>query len=78
MGTLSDMAFYRDNPNRVVAASPFTGVFYTNGDGSWRDLSPYLPQPHTPVSSVGIDCEAIYAGMEGRSLVRIVGYSNVP
>jgi hypothetical protein len=74
MGTLSDMAFYRDNPNRVVAASPFTGVFYTSGDGCWRDLSPYLPRPHTPVSSVGIDCEAIYAGMEGRSLVRIVGY----
>ena len=65
------------NGNDVMSDS-FTGVFYTNGDCSWRDLSPYLPQLHTPVSSVGIDCEAICVGMEGLGLVRFVGYSNVP
>lgn len=78
MGTLSHMAFSRNNPNEVVAASAFTGVFYTNGDGSWRTLSPYLPHPLSPVASVAIDSDAVYAAMEGRSVVGIVGYCNAP
>lgn len=78
MGTLSDMAFLRDNPQAVCASSPFTGVFYNSGDGVWRDLTRYLPGPFTPVSALGIDCEGIYVGTEGRGLMRITGYDNAP
>lgn len=76
IGTLSHIAFSREDSNEVVAGSAFTGVFYTNGDGNWRNLSPLLPQPLSAVSSVGIDCEAIYVALEGRSVVRIAGYHN--
>ncbi len=78
MGTLSHMAFQRNNPDKVVAASPFTGAFYTNGDGHWRTLTPFLPSPLSPVASVGIDNEAVYVALEGRSVVRILGYRSTP
>ena len=71
--TLAHMAFYRDAPRKAVAASPFTGIFYTTGDGAWRDVGGALPLPRTPVSDVGIDCHAVYATMEGRSVVRLSG-----
>lgn len=70
MGTLSHMAFDSNTPHAVVAASPYTGVFYSKGDGVWRSLW----SPHTSVSSVGIDAGSIYVATEGRGVVRIVGY----
>jgi hypothetical protein len=70
MGTLSDMAFDPDNPTVMVAASPFTGVFYNNG-GGWTDVTPYLPRPLASVSSVAISGPSIYVGTEGRGLLRI-------
>lgn len=77
LGTLSHMAFNRGNPLEIVAASPFTGVFYSGDDGaSWTDLAKYLPTPRTSVSAVGIDCQAIYVATEGRSVVRLLGYRN--
>jgi hypothetical protein len=78
LATLVDVAFSREHPEEMLIASPFTGVFYSSGDGHWRDLSAYLPQPRTPVSAVGMDCEAAYVAMEGRSVVRIRGYRDAP
>jgi hypothetical protein len=76
MGTLSAMAFNPDNPSEVVAASPYTGVFYTNGDGTWRDLTPALPRPLTSVSSVAISNDAVYLATEGRGILGIAGFRN--
>jgi hypothetical protein len=78
LGCLAHMTFNRDNPSEVVAASPFTGVFFNNGDVtgncSWRTLTPYLPTPLSPVSCVGIDANAIYVATLGRGLLSITGY----
>jgi hypothetical protein len=76
-GCLAHMAFLRDNPAEVVAVSPFTGVFYNNGDksgASWRDLSSLLPTPLPRASSVAITDDAIYIGASGRGLLRISNY----
>jgi len=78
LGTLSHMIFFRDKPNEVAAASPFTGIFHTNGDSRWRVLTPFLPQPLSSVSSVGIDDTTVYAAFEGRSIVGMAGYRNAP
>jgi hypothetical protein len=77
MATLSHMAFNRDAPHDVVAASPFTGVFFQDGLGTpmdWRDLTTCLPKPCAPISAVAIDDEAIYVATEGRSILRVIGY----
>src|SRR6185295_11503674 len=71
METLSDMAFDRVQPDRMVASSPFTGVFFRSGNGSWTDLTGYLPRPLAPVSAVGISGPSIYVATEGRGLLRI-------
>jgi hypothetical protein len=74
LGTLSDMDFCRTDPSLAVAASPFTGVFYRDKQRQWHDLSSTLPTPHAPVSSVRIDCQAIYVGTEGGGVFRITGF----
>jgi hypothetical protein len=74
MATLSHMAFNSHGPAEVVAASPFTGVFINDGDMSgqhWRNLTPYLPAPCAPISSVGIHSSWIYVGTEGRSVLSL-------
>jgi hypothetical protein len=71
LGTLSDMAFELGLPDHIVAASPFTGVFYNTGNGQWRDLRAGLPQVFTPVSSVAIFGNVVVVGMEGRGLWQI-------
>ncbi|MGH9845423.1 MAG: WD40/YVTN/BNR-like repeat-containing protein [Blastocatellia bacterium] len=73
MATLAHVAFSRDTLREMVVAAPFVGVFYSDGD-RWRDLTPALPRPRTPVSSVAIDAQSIYAATEGRSLVQITNY----
>jgi hypothetical protein len=70
--TLADMAFEFGLPDHVVAASPFTGVFYNKGDGQWSDMRAGLPSVYTPVSSVAIFGNAITVGMEGRGLWEIL------
>jgi hypothetical protein len=78
-GTLAHMAFDRDHPDTVVAASPFTGVFLTEGaTEAWRDLSAALPTPLSSVSSVAIDGNAVYVATQGRGLLRIVDYRSAP
>lgn len=76
MGTLSDMAFNPDDPREVVAASPYTGVFYTDGDGTWRDLTPAMPRPISAASAVEITDGAVYVATEGRSVLAITGFRN--
>jgi hypothetical protein len=77
MSTLSHMAFNRDRPGEVVAASPFTGVFYNRGDGTWLDLTASLPRPLSPVSSVGADYTGIYVGTEGRGIFRATTFHSL-
>jgi hypothetical protein len=74
MATLSHMAFLREDPRMVVAASPFTGVFLHDGS-AWRDLAGFLPKPLALVSAVGIDSRSIYVAFEGRSIVEIDDYT---
>ncbi|MGC2530929.1 MAG: hypothetical protein WA639_24555, partial [Candidatus Acidiferrum sp.] len=76
MGTLSHMAFLRDNPKVMVAASPFTGLFYKGPGGKWISLNAYLRRPYTPISAVAIDGEAIYFVTEGRGIFRLLNYQN--
>ena len=73
LGTLSDMAFDELYPTHVVAASPYTGVFFNVGDGVWHDLGAGLPKPFTPVSSVFVFGNVAVVGMEGRSIWQIQG-----
>ncbi|HLK57681.1 MAG TPA: hypothetical protein VKU00_14035 [Chthonomonadaceae bacterium] len=77
-GTLAHMAFNRDHPGAVVAASPFTGVFYASDGHTWRSLTPYLPRPLSAVSAVGLDHAAIYVATEGRSMLHIRNYAAAP
>jgi hypothetical protein len=73
LGTLSDMSFYEVDPTRVVASSPYTGVFFNKGDGVWHDLGAGLPKPFTPISSVFVFLNVAVVGMEGRSIWQIQG-----
>lgn len=75
MSTLSNMAFNRYRLDDIVAASPFTGLFYSPDNGAnWTDLSRLLPNPLPPIASLSIDPLAIYVAPEGRSVMRIRGY----
>ena len=71
MGTLSAVAFNRENINERVAASPFTGLFYSRGDGEWTDLSKAMPRPATSISDVGLVGDELYVTTEGRGLLNI-------
>ncbi|MEO8417021.1 MAG: hypothetical protein ABI472_25380 [Ginsengibacter sp.] len=74
MFPLSCISFNRYHPQQVVASSPYTGVFYKNGDNEWKDFSDILPKPFTPVSSVNINNQGIYVTTEGRGIFKIVNY----
>jgi hypothetical protein len=80
MGTLSHLIF---EGSQVVAASPFTGIFYadqgagclgagTSGyDQAWKNLSASASQP-TPrryASSLAMDETGVYVGIQGRSVL---------
>jgi len=78
MGTLSAMAFDHEDPNQVLAASPFTGAFYNAGDSrGWHRLRPFLGT-HAAISAVGIDGGTAYIATEGRGLLRLDDISRVP
>jgi len=74
MFPISGVSFNRYHPQQVVASSPYTGVFYKNGDNDWKNLSGVLPKPFTPVSSVNINNQGIYVTTEGRGIFKIVNY----
>jgi hypothetical protein len=74
MCPLSCMGFDRANPTKIVASSPFTGIFYKDGSHAWVDYSAWLLKPYSPISTVAIDDKDIYFGMEGRGLMRMYGY----
>jgi hypothetical protein len=76
MSIVSHLDFYRDDPRQVVACSPVSGVFYRNTDGNWKNLTSLLPRPLSPISTVAIDCQAIYVAAEGRGVLKISGYRN--
>ncbi len=79
MATLSAVTFFRDNPGKMAVAAPYIGVFYRDEScGSWQSLSPFLPRPTPAVASVGIDHEAVYVPLEGRSLWRVNSYEFAP
>jgi hypothetical protein len=76
-GTLGQIAFDLSNPNFLVAAAPYTGVFLWDSR-VWRDLTPFLPEPTSEVSSVAIDADAVYVGLEGGGIWRIRSYDQAP
>lgn len=71
MGPLADMAFARDRANVRVAAGTVTGVFYDDGDGIWRSLTPSLPRPLAIVTGVKTDGRSVFVSFGGRSVVRV-------
>jgi hypothetical protein len=71
MGTLSAVAFNRESINERVAASPFSGLFYSPGNGIWTDLSKALPKPASSVSDVGLVGDQLYVTTEGRGVLNI-------
>lgn len=77
LATLSDMSFDMVNPERVAAASPYTGVFFNKGDGAWHDLGAGLPKPYTPVSSIFLFGNYVNVGLQGRGLWQIQGLDGV-
>jgi hypothetical protein len=72
-GTLCDMSFDEIYPDRVIAGSPFTGVFYNKGDGIWRSLRYATPKPSSPVTSVYLFGNVAVVGFQGRGLWQIQG-----
>jgi hypothetical protein len=71
-GSLSAMAFSRKRPGEVVAASPFTGVFFRQGStAKWVDLSKSLPTPLAPITGLAINDYTIYVALKGRGLLAI-------
>ncbi len=74
MCPVSCISFNRYNPKQVVASSPFTGLFFKDGAKKWKDLSEVLPKPFTPISSVNINNQGIYATTEGRGMFLITNY----
>jgi hypothetical protein len=63
-------------PSERVAASPFTGLFYSRGDGNWTTLGKALPTPVTSISDVGIVGDQIYVATEGRCILNIRQFRN--
>jgi hypothetical protein len=78
MGTLAQVAFSRSDPKhrKRVVASPFSGIFYDDGDGYWRSLTPTLPHPLSPAASVQIGVDSIYVASEGRGIQKITAPSD--
>src|SRR5262249_48772128 len=72
LSTLVDMAFDASDAYRTVAASAFGSLYYFDKrENIWRDLTPFLPQPATEISSVAIAHDGVAVGFEGRSVWRI-------
>jgi hypothetical protein len=78
LAALEAMSFNRDNPGEMVVASSLTGVFYNHGDGLWRDLTPTLPHPLTPVSAVAVTDGAVNATEEGHGIFEIDNFRRAP
>jgi len=72
MSTIAEIAFNRANPAEVAMGAESGLFFGTNG--KWTDLTALLPRPRSKITSVAIDCEAIYVGTDARSVLRIVDY----
>jgi hypothetical protein len=68
---IADVAWSRNNPKVRVFAATLTGVFYDDGDGIWRSLTPALPKPLSLVSGVKSDGKSIFVSLGGRSVVRV-------
>ena len=64
MGALTSMAFRRDKPDIVVAASPYTGIFCKCGSTDRTRLNSFFPNLIAPISSVAGDADSIYFATE--------------
>jgi hypothetical protein len=71
MGPVSSMAFNPEDPGQIACSSPFTGVFFKDGNKPWKDLSYMLPKPYTSVSSLAMTPNGIYIATEGRGVFMI-------
>jgi hypothetical protein len=72
MDILRCISFNYANPAEVVAGTVDGRLFFKSVSSDWIELTSLLPTPRSPIVSVAIDCEAIYAAYAGRSLVRVV------
>ncbi|KWB64045.1 hypothetical protein WL37_20490 [Burkholderia ubonensis] len=73
--SVAQVAFNRANPTEVVVGCA-NGLFFSNG-GPWVDLTKFLPSPRSSITSVAIDCEALYVSTDARSVVRVVDYRSL-
>jgi hypothetical protein len=71
---VTQISFSYDNPVKVAVGTTRGDIFFSPGEGNWRDLTGVLPELPVPVTSVGIDCTGIYVGTFGRGVLRITGY----
>jgi hypothetical protein len=71
LGTISQIAYDQANPRKRAVAASSVGVFYDNGSGVWRDITPLLPHPLSPVTAVRVAGDAVYVAFAGRSVVRV-------
>lgn len=68
---LAHMAFDKEKPDNILVGSPVSGLFYSQGKAMWQNLTEFLPQPLSMISSVSLDGHTGYAALEGRGLWRI-------
>jgi len=73
MSTVAQIAFNRGNPTEIVVGAQ-SGLFYSAGNGKWTDRTALVPLPRSMITSVAIDCEAIYASLDARGVICITEY----
>jgi hypothetical protein len=73
MSSVAQIAFNRTNPREIVVGCA-NGLFYSGGGGPWSDLTGFLPKPRSLITSVSIDCEALYISTDARSIFRVLNY----
>jgi hypothetical protein len=71
LGTISQIAYDQADPRKRAVAASSVGVFFDNGSGVWRDITPLLPHPLSPVTAVRVVGDAVYVAFAGRSVVRV-------
>jgi hypothetical protein len=72
---INQITFNYDDPSSAAVCTQDGRLFFSSTPGVWRDLTKALPTPLIPISSVAMDCEAIYLGTFGRGLNRVLHYS---
>jgi hypothetical protein len=71
--TISAVAFNRQQPDEVVVASSFSGLFYRKDKTSaWVNLTDKLPTPYCPITGASLTNDGIYVAFRGRGVVKLL------